>query len=86
MAYLLNKKDCNKIVTNSRKVLNKAIKMGGSSIKNFISIKGKMGNFQKNFQVYERNGLSCKRLNCKGVIQKKNISNRSTFFCNLCQV
>ena len=46
---------------------------------------GTKGNFQKEFKVYQRKTLNCKRSNCKGIIQKKNISNRSTFFCNTCQ-
>ena len=67
-------------------VLSKAIKNGGSTIKDFKNISGKKGRFQKNFKVYERKGQLCKRLNCKGIIQKKEISNRSTFFCNICQI
>ena len=82
--YLLSKKDCKKIIINSKKVLSLAIKKGGSSIRDF-EISGKKGNFQKNFKVYERNGLNCKRHNCLGKIEKKTISNRSTFFCNSCQ-
>jgi len=62
-----------------------AIKKGGSSIKDFKNLSGKNGSFQKNFNVYERKGLSCKRFKCEGVIRKKVISNRSTFFCNICQ-
>ncbi len=62
------------------------IKKGGSSIRDFKNTSGKKGSFQKNFNVYERNGLNCKRLHCDGIIQKKNISNRSTFFCNICQI
>ena len=69
----------------ARKVLLSAIKKGGSSIKNFKNTIGQKGNFQKDFKVYDREGLSCKRSQCKGIIQKKNISNRSTFFCNICQ-
>ena len=84
-AFLLKKKDCQKIMINSKKVLSKAIKKGGSSIRNFKNTTGKKGSFQKNFNVYERSGLKCKRFKCDGIIQKKNISNRSTFFCNLCQ-
>jgi len=84
-AYLLQKKDCKKIIINSKKVLYHAIKKGGSSIKDFKNISGKKGNFQKEFNVYERVGLYCKRLKCNGIIQKKNISNRSTYFCNICQ-
>ena len=84
-AYLLKKNDCKKIVLNSRKILINAIKKGGSSIRDFKDTFGKDGNFQKDFKVYERTGLNCKTSKCKGIIQKKNISNRSTFFCNMCQ-
>ena len=51
----------------------------------FKNASGKKGNYQKEFNVYDRDGLNCKRPNCKGIIQKKMISNRSTFFCNSCQ-
>jgi len=85
-AHLLKKEECKKIITNSKKVLNRAIEKGGSSIRDFKNTSGKKGNFQKDFKVYERNGLSCKRFSCSGIIQKKNISNRSTFFCNICQI
>ncbi len=84
-ASLLNKKECKRIVINSRKVLFDAIRKGGSSIKNFKNTFGIKGNFQKDFKVYQREGLNCKRSKCKGIIKKKIISNRSTFFCNTCQ-
>ena len=84
-ARLLNIKDCKKIVIYSKKVLFNAISKGGSSIKDFKNISGAKGKFQKDFKVYQRDGLNCKRFKCIGIIQKKNISNRSTFFCNTCQ-
>jgi formamidopyrimidine-DNA glycosylase len=82
---LLKKKDCKKIVLNSKKVLLNAIEKGGSSIKNFRDADGITGNFQTKFNVYQRDGLNCKRYKCKGIIIKKIISNRSTFYCNICQ-
>ena len=84
-ASLISQEDCKKIVTNSKKVLFEAIKKGGSSIRDFKNISGNEGNFQKSFKVYQREGQVCKRLKCKGIIEKKTISNRSTFFCNICQ-
>ena len=81
----LTKKDLKKILINSKKILSKAIKKGGSSIKDFRNISGSKGEFQNDFKVYQRVGLKCKRSICKGIIKKKNISNRSTFFCNICQ-
>ena len=62
-----------------------AIKKGGSTIRDFKNLSGKKGTFQKNFKVYEREGLRCTRYGCKGIIKKLVIANRSTFFCNICQ-
>ena len=81
----LKKKDHQKIIFYSRKVLSDAIKKGGSSIRDFKNTLGKKGTFQKLFNVYQREGLNCKRSKCNGTIKKKNISKRSTFFCNTCQ-
>ena len=81
----LTKDECKKIILYSKVVLKKAIKKGGSSIRDFQNIDGEMGNFQKNFYVYQRENLKCVKDKCKGVIKKKVISNRSSFFCNYCQ-
>jgi len=84
-AKKLSKGQCKKIIFFSKSVLNKAIKKGGSSIRDFKNISGKNGNFQKEFKVYQRETLSCLRNKCTGKIKKISISNRSTFFCNTCQ-
>ena len=81
----LSKKECSQIIKISKRVLLNAIKKGGSSIKDFKNIDGYQGNFQDNFNVYQREELNCKRTNCKGKVKKKIISSRSTFFCNSCQ-
>ena len=82
---LLNKKECQKIILNSKKILLKAISKGGSSIRNFKHITGSKGGFQNEFRVYQQEGKKCKNLGCSDLIKKKIISNRSTFFCNSCQ-
>ena len=82
---LLKKKDYLKIKFYSKKVLLNAIKKGGSSIRDFKNISGNKGYFQRDFKVYERENLNCKSYKCKGIIKRKVISNRSTFFCNSCQ-
>ena len=84
-ARKLSKKDCKNIILFSKKVLNSAIKKGGSSIRDFRDTFGKSGNFQKEFKVYQRENLNCLRSKCEGKIKKIFISNRSTFFCNRCQ-
>ena len=82
---LLKDDECNRIILSSKIVLEEAIKKGGSSIRNFQNTDGSKGGFQDSFKVYHREGLNCKRKGCKGIVIKKIISNRSTFFCNICQ-
>ena len=84
-AFLLKKKDLKNIITYSRKVLLNANKKGGSSVRDFKNTFGKKGSFQKEFNVYEREGQNCKKTKCNGIIKKKIISSRSSFFCNFCQ-
>ena len=84
-AKKLSKIDINKIKYFSKFVLNKAIQKGGSSIRDFKNIKGKSGNYQKEFKVYKRENLNSLNKSCYGKIKKKIISKRSTFFCNTCQ-
>tara|TARA_B100001173_G_scaffold45861_1_gene36585 strand:- start:425 stop:1288 length:864 start_codon:yes stop_codon:yes gene_type:complete len=82
---LLTKKQCKKIILNTKKILLKAITRGGSSIRDFKDISGTQGDFQKEFKVYQQEGIKCKSSGCSSVIKKKIISNRSTFFCFSCQ-
>ena len=84
-AKYLTKLDIKKIKYFSKFVLNKAIKKGGSSIRNFRNTSGKNGKYQNEFKVYQRENLNCLKKECFGKIKKKFISKRSTFFCNKCQ-
>ena len=84
-ARLLSIKECRKIIINSKKILLKAISMGGSSIRDFKDILGLKGGFQNEFKVYQQEGVQCKSMGCSDFIKKKINSNRSTFFCDSCQ-
>ncbi len=84
-AQNLNQAECKKIINFSKLVLKKAIKFGGSSIKDFKNVFGNDGLFQNQLKVYQREHLKCLKYNCSGKIKKKTISKRSTFFCNKCQ-
>ena len=81
----LKVKDIKKIIYYSKFILKIAIKKGGSSIRDFKNISGVQGFFQKDFKVYQRENLKCLKRECLGIIKKKIISNRSSFFCNICQ-
>ena len=74
-----------KIIKFSKKIISKAIILGGSSIKDFSSSGGKKGSFQQHFSVYGKKGKNCSKVNCLGEIKKIVIANRASFFCNKCQ-
>ena len=84
-ANSLTKLDIKKIKYFSELILNKAIKKGGSSIRDFKNVEGRDGNYQNEFKVYQRENLNCLNKYCIGKIKKEVISKRSTFFCNRCQ-
>ena len=66
-------------------VLEKAIKLGGASLKDYRQLSGEMGYFQNYFRVYNQAGKYCK--NCgQGIFIKRIVqSGRATFFCPKCQ-
>ena len=68
-----------------KKIISKAITLGGSSIKDFSSSSGKKGSFQQYFSVYGRKGKNCPKAKCKGKIKKIIVANRASFFCGKCQ-
>ena len=44
---------------SSKLVLKRAIKFGGSSIRDFKNVSGQDGLFQNKFKVYQRENLKC---------------------------
>ena len=81
----LSESEIRKIIKFTKKILSKAITLGGSSIKNFSSDNGKKGSFQQYFSVYGKKGDKCSKKSCDSNIIKIVISNRATFYCNKCQ-
>ena len=77
--------EINKIILNTKKILKKSIKFGGSSIKDFSSTDGKKGQFQQKFKVYNKKGEICSNIDCNKTIIRTIVSNRSSFFCPKCQ-
>jgi len=77
--------EIHKIIKFSKKIISKAIKLGGSSIKDFSSSSGKKGSFQQHFSVYGKKGENCSNAKCTGKVKKIVIANRASFFCNKCQ-
>ena len=81
----ISSKEINNIILYSKKILNRSIAKGGTTINNFLTIKGRQGSYQKEFRIYDRENKNCKNELCSGTILKVKISNRSTYMCNICQ-
>ena len=72
-----------KLVDAIKAVLKDAIEAGGSSLRDHRRADGSLGDFQHNFQVYDREGEPCP--SCKGKIKRIVQGGRSTFYCPSCQ-
>ncbi|MFD0860003.1 bifunctional DNA-formamidopyrimidine glycosylase/DNA-(apurinic or apyrimidinic site) lyase [Roseovarius aquimarinus] len=68
-----------------RDVLRDAIHAGGSSLRDFRRADGELGYFQHRFDVYDREGLPCRRSGCDGTVARVVQSGRSSFYCGTCQ-
>lgn len=68
---------------NTKKILDLAIKHGGSSISNYLLADGSRGNYARLHKVYGRASEKC--LVCKNILQKEKIAGRTTVFCTHCQ-
>jgi len=72
-----------KLIMNIQKILKKAIKLGGSTLRDYVNSNGDAGGFQFNFNVYGRAGQKC--VVCDGIIKKIKQNGRSSFYCPKCQ-
>lgn len=68
-----------------RQVLEEAIAAGGSSLRDFRQADGELGYFQHNFDVYGREGMTCKTQECQAEVRRIVQSGRSSFYCPTCQ-
>jgi formamidopyrimidine-DNA glycosylase len=66
-----------------RRVLKEAIRLGGSSIADYVDVDGEEGFFQLRHRVYGREGDPC--LVCKTPIKRVVIAGRSSHYCPRCQ-
>ena len=73
----LNKYQIGTIISSIKKILKKAIRSGGSSINDYVSPDGTLGNFQNNFKVYGKEGKIIRGHKIEKIV----LYGRSTFFC-----
>lgn len=76
-------KECNNIINYTKEVLERAIELGGTTIRTYESSEGVHGRFQNNLLVHNRKDEKCP--NCDTVIEKIVVGGRGTYYCKVCQ-
>lgn len=66
-----------------REVLKHAIRLGGSSVSDYVDAEGVRGFFQLEHRVYQRTGEPCRK--CGTPIRRVAVAGRSTHYCPGCQ-
>lgn len=84
-AASLSKRRIESLVPIIREVLGDAIAAGGSSLKDFRQASGELGYFQHSFDVYGREGETCRNEGCGKLVRRIVQSGRSSFYCPACQ-
>ncbi len=65
------------------RIINKAIKVGGSSVATYRLLDDTQGNYAREHKVYGKAGEKCP--NCSRPLSKTVVQTRTTVFCNNCQ-
>jgi len=67
-----------------RRVLRQGIRLGGSSISDYVNAEGKRGGNQEQLKAYGRAGLPCHH--CGALLERILVVQRSTVYCPHCQI
>lgn len=70
-----------KLYKAMRKVLQSGIDFGGDSMSDYRNIYGEKGKFQNKHNVYRKTGEKCRKRNCKGIVTRATVGQRSAHFC-----
>jgi formamidopyrimidine-DNA glycosylase len=79
----LTRAELEKLHKALQQVLREAVKLGGSSVSDYVDAEGREGFFQLKHRVYGREGKPC--LVCKTPIKRVIIAGRSSHYCPHCQ-
>ena len=71
------------LATSIKHVLDDAIKLGGTTLRDLVGGDGRPGYFQQTLTVYGRGGAPCR--NCETPIKQVVIGQRATYYCPRCQ-
>ena len=79
----LSRAEVARVVAAVRRVLGAAIKVGGTTLRDYVNAEGSPGYFRQKLYVYERAGEPCRV--CRTPIRQRVQGQRSTYWCPTCQ-
>lgn len=79
----LTKQELERLRAALKEVMEQAIRLGGSSVSDYVDAEGVRGFFQLEHCVYQRTGEPCRR--CGSLIKRIVVAGRSTHYCAKCQ-
>jgi len=79
----LGRADCDRLVKALRATLKRALRAGGTTLRDFRGGNDEPGYFQLRLRVYGREGRPCPR--CRTSVRALRLGQRSAFFCPRCQ-
>ncbi len=71
------------LFNSTRRILGEAIRLGGSSMRDYVHTDGEPGSFQDFHHVYQKAGRNCDR--CETTIKSDKIAGRTSSYCPRCQ-
>nr|NIN34171.1 DNA-formamidopyrimidine glycosylase [Gammaproteobacteria bacterium] len=72
-----------RLAQSIKKILNDAIALGGTTLRDFISGSGTPGYFRQELNVYDRGDQPCR--SCSRPLRESVINQRATYYCGNCQ-
>jgi formamidopyrimidine-DNA glycosylase len=82
-ARRLTKAEALKLSGAIKAVLKDAIRIGGTTLRDYVNADGEPGYFSQKLFVYERAGARCRV--CKSAVKQFTQGQRSTYWCSICQ-
>jgi formamidopyrimidine-DNA glycosylase len=79
----IKRDELQRLVVAIKTVLGDAIKVGGTTLRDYVNANGSPGYFRQKLFVYERGGEPCRK--CKTTVLQIVQGNRSTYYCASCQ-
>ena len=82
-ARSLTRMEVTRLVRAVKSVLAMAIRVGGTTLRDYVGADGQPGYFKQKLYVYERDTQPCR--NCRTIVRQLTQGQRSTYYCPSCQ-